>query len=104
MKADLVHAAVDAGAEGIVVAGVGNGNVPGVVRQALADVATRGVLVVRASRVGSGFVTRNVEIDDSDLGFVAALDLSPQKARILLQLALLETKDPEVVQALFSGH
>ena len=84
--------------------GVGNGNVPGVVRDALAEVAREGVVVVRASRVGSGFVTRNVEIDDDELGFVAALDLSPQKSRILLQLALLETKDPEVVQALFSGR
>lgn len=104
MRPDLVHAAVDAGAEGLVVAGVGNGNVPSPVCDALAEVARRGVLVVRGSRVGSGFVTRNVEIDDDAHGFVAALDLSPHKARILLQLALLETKDPEVVQALFSGY
>jgi len=49
--------------------------------------------VVRSSRAGSGTVARNVEVDDDKLGLVAALELNPQKARVLLQQALTRTKD-----------
>jgi hypothetical protein len=35
---------------------------------------------------------RNVEVDDHKLGFIAAMELSPQKARILLMLALMKTE------------
>src|SRR6185436_8352852 len=48
-----------------------------------------GVVIVRASRVPTGIVGRNVELDDDKLGFVASYELNPQKARILLALALL---------------
>jgi L-asparaginase len=40
------------------------------------------------TRVGSGFVNRNVEVNDDTDGFVASLDLNPQKSRILLQLLI----------------
>ena len=61
MPGDLVDAAVKAGAKGIVAAGVGNGNMPKAVMDALARAAQAGVVVVRASRVPLGFVGRNVE-------------------------------------------
>ena len=53
----------------------------------------KGVVAVRSSRVGTGFVRRNVEVNDDTLGTVAAMDLNPGKARVLLKLALLKTAD-----------
>ncbi|MBX7541126.1 asparaginase [Qipengyuania sphaerica] len=71
---------------GIVVAGVGEGNMPESARQALVALARRGLPVVRASRTDEGLVDR--EPEDEENGFVAARALNPQKARILLQLLL----------------
>jgi L-asparaginase len=51
--------------------------------------------------VATGAVGRNVELDDDKLGFVASDELNPQKARILLTLALLGKRTPEQVQTLF---
>ena len=64
----------------------------------LSAAAKKGVAVVRSSRTGSGLVVRNVEVDDDKLGFIAAMELSPQKARILLMLALMQTNDPAKLQ------
>ena len=66
--------------------------------------ADDGVAVVRSSRTGSGFVARDVELDDATLGFVAAGDLNPQKARILLMLALSVTRDPAGLQQIFDRY
>jgi L-asparaginase len=100
----LVKAAAAAGAKGIVVAGVGDGNMTEPALNALADLAKQGVVVVRSSRVGSGIVKRNVEVDDDKLGFVAGMDLNPQKARILLQAALLQTSDVAEIQRMFNEY
>ena len=100
----LIEAAVAAGAKGIVLAGVGDGNASRSMVDALAAAAKSGVLVVRSSRVGSGIVRRNIEIDDDELGFVAALELNPQKARVLLRLALLKTKSADDVQRMFREY
>ncbi|WP_375207518.1 asparaginase [Hyphococcus sp.] len=86
--------------DGIVLAGVGNGNTNKRTIQELSKVVDR-MVVVRSSRVRGGFVSRNVELDDDDLGFVAAEDLSPQKARILLQLLLAKETPKSEIQALF---
>jgi L-asparaginase len=56
------------------------------------------VAVVRSSRVGSGVVDRNVEINDDKLGFIAGMELNAQQARILLMLGLLKTNDPQKLQ------
>jgi L-asparaginase/Glu-tRNA(Gln) amidotransferase subunit D len=71
---------------------------------ALTALAKKGVVVVRSSRVGSGIVKRNVEVDDDKLGFVAALELNPQKARILLQLGLLKTSNVKEIQRMFNEY
>jgi L-asparaginase len=102
--AEQVHAAVAAGAKGIVLAGVGDGNATATMIDALAAAAKKGVVVVRSSRVGSGAVMRNVELDDDKLGFVAAMELNPGKARVLLQQALTKTKDPSTVQKYFMEY
>src|SRR3954447_16022795 len=101
---EFVNAAIAAGAKGIVLAGVGDGNATQPLIDALAAAAKKGIVVVRSSRTNSGAVARNVELDDDKLGFVAAQELNPQKARVLLQLALLKSKDPKAVQALFDQY
>ena len=100
----LINAAAQAGAKGIIVAGVGDGNMTAPAVDALTALAKKGVVVVRSSRVGSGIVKRNVEVDDDKLGFVAALELNPQKARILLQLGLLKTSNVKEIQRMFNEY
>lgn len=97
----LAHAAVAAGARGIVYAGVGNGGMSAATRAGLAAIAASGVVVVRSTRVASGIVTRGGAVCDDDYGFVAADTLSPQKARILLMLALTKTTDTAAIQQMF---
>jgi L-asparaginase len=101
MNEDLIDAAVAAGTRGLVIAGVGSGNMSGRAIARLADAAAHGVAVVRSSRVPRSMVLRNGEVDDDRHGFIAALDLNPGKARVLLQLALTATSDAHVIQEVF---
>jgi L-asparaginase len=103
-RPDIVDGMVAAGARGIVLAGVGNGNVRKAVLDALISAVSRGVVVVRSTRVGSGAVGRNMEIDDDTFGFVAAETLNPQKARILLALGLTLTRDGGEIQEFFHTY
>jgi L-asparaginase/Glu-tRNA(Gln) amidotransferase subunit D len=100
----LIDAAVAAGAKGVVTAGVGNGNMTDAALASLTAAAAAGVVSVRSSRVPTGVIGRMVEIDDDALGFVASYGLSPQKARILLRLALLTTSDPTAIQQFFAEY
>lgn len=104
MDGALINAAAGAGAKGIVIAGVGNGNMTQKALDALAAQAKRGIVCVRASRVPTGFVGRNIEVKDDSLGLVASQGLSPQEARVLLRLALLKTSDPKVIQRYFDEY
>src|SRR5215470_2533259 len=92
MSADLIDASVANGAKGIVIAGVGNGNMNRASLDAAANAVKKGVVVVRSTRVATGTVGRNVEVNDDQLGFIASDELNPQKARILLALALLKPR------------
>ena len=99
---DLAKAAVAAGAKGLVIAGTGAGHTQNA-RQALkALYDATGTVVVRSARVGAGRVIR----DDNwqEPGFVAADNLSPQKARILLQFALTKTSKPDEIQRMFDEY
>ena len=104
MPGDLVAASVKLGAKGIIAAGVGDGNMPKAVVDALEEAVKAGVVVVRASRVPMGYVGRNVEINDDKLGFVASEELNPPKARVLLRLALLQTSDARKIQSMFNTY
>jgi L-asparaginase len=105
MDGGAIDDAVKRGARGIVIAGVGAGNSSDPAMAAIARAVAANIIVVRASRVGNGFVDRNVEVDDDKLGLVAALDLNPQKARILLRLALANgLTDPTKIQAAFAAN
>jgi L-asparaginase len=99
----LVQAAVEAGAKGIVSAGFPSGAPSPAQKVALKLAAKAGVVVVQSSRSGSGRV-----IDDKvalrDAGFIAADNLTPQKARILLMLALTLTSDTGEIRRMFDTY
>jgi len=97
-------AAVAAGAKGLVIAGVGNGNMTESAVKALAAQAKKGIVCVRSSRVATGRVGRNVELDDDKLMFIASYDLNPQKSRVLLRLALTATTDLKTIQRYFDEY
>jgi L-asparaginase len=103
MSPDLITAAAS-GAKGIVIAGVGNGNMNKASVSAAANAVKKGVVVVRSSRVATGLVGRNVELNDDELGFIASDELNPQKARILLSLALLKQRSPAELQTMFRTY
>jgi L-asparaginase len=104
MDGAIIDAAVASGAKGLVIAGVGNGNMTAAAVTALAAQAKKGIVCVRSSRVVTGQVGRNVEVDDDKNGFVASLGHNPQKARVLLRLALTKTKDPKTIQRYFDEY
>ena len=101
MSADLIDAAIRNGAKGLVVAGVGDGNVTMPALDALTKAAKSGVVVVRSTRLAQGVVLRNNEVNDDERGFVASGELNPAKSRVLLQLALTKTRDPVRIQKMF---
>jgi L-asparaginase len=101
MSADLIDAAIKNGAKGIVVAGVGDGNMTTPALEALTKAAKGGVVVVRSTRLPAGITLRNNEVNDDEKGFVASGELNPAKSRVLLQLALTRTSDPVRIQKMF---
>ena len=104
MSADLIDAAIRNGAKGLVVAGVGDGNMTTPALDVLSKAAKSGVVVVRSTRLPAGIVLRNNEINDDEKGFVASGELNPAKSRVLLQLALTQTSDPVRIQKMFYGY
>jgi L-asparaginase len=101
MSPDLIDAAVANGAKGLVIAGVGDGNMTTPALDAVKRAVAKGVLVVRSTRVGEGIVRRNIEVDDDKVRTVVSKELNPAKARVLLKLALTQSSDPKTVQELF---
>ncbi len=104
MSPDLIAAAAKNGAKGIVIAGVGDGNMTAPALAEVGRVVEQGVVVVRSSRTNGGITRRNIEVNDDELGTVASMDLNPAKARVLLQLALLKTTDAKKIQDYFNRY
>lgn len=96
-----IDAYVAAGYDGIVTAGLGNGNLNVANTEAVIRAVKKGVVVCRASRVPTGRVTMFDETDDDKLGTFVSDDLNPQKARILLMLGLTKTRDRKQLQEFF---
>lgn len=96
-----IRAFLDAGAHGLVHGGTGNGSISSVHQAAYREAVARGVAVVRSSRTGSGMVSRNGAVDDDALGSISADTLSPQKARVLLCLALTRSRDARELRQFF---
>ena len=98
---DMIDMLVAKKVDGIVIAGVGNGNFNKTYMDAVKRAVAAGVIVCRASRAPSGRVLLHDEIDDDKLGTIVSDDLTPQKARILLMLGLTRTKDKKQLQQMF---
>ena len=96
------RAAIEAGATGIVLAATGNGSLSPSARTGAELARRHGVMFARSSRVGHGVVTTSV--DDALLGLVSANSLNPQKARMLLMLALSKQGDYRAVQRCFDRY
>ena len=99
-----MQAFVDAKFDGIVVAGVGDGNFYKDVFDVALKARQKGINIVRSSRVPSGPTCLNGEVDDSKYQFIASLALNPQKARVLLMLALTKTRDWQQIQEYFKKY
>jgi L-asparaginase len=120
-EGDLIKAAADAGAKGIVIASAGAGATSGTQQAAIANALKRGVLVVTTTRTGSGRIApprRGPDAPPAGGGSsafaaltpeermrrIAGEDLAPVKARVLLMLALTKTQDPIELQRMFSEY
>jgi len=99
--ADLIDFSIKAGAKGIVIAGVGNGNMNGASLAACKKAAENGIVIVRSTRVPTGYVLRNAEVNDDENSTIASDELNAQKSRVLLMLALQKDRSLEDIQKLF---
>ncbi len=101
--ADGLRCAVERGADGIVVAGLGCGAIPPHVR-AYYKALDKKPPLVRATRVPSGYLAGHGATPDDEYGTIPAGDFNPQKARILLQLALTKTEDLDELREIFQKY
>lgn len=92
------------GYQGIIHAGLGNGNYHKNIFPSLLEARKNGIIVVRSSRVPTGPTTLYDEVDDAKYQFVASWELNPQKARVLLMLALTKTSDWQQIQKYFEEY
>jgi L-asparaginase len=110
---DLIRAAVDAGAKGLVMAGAGAGATSGTQNEALDYAAGKGVLIVSGTRTGAGRIAPNQGPGPANATpaqklrramTIQAEDHIPVKARILLMLALTRTQQRDDIQRIFSQY
>jgi L-asparaginase len=108
---DLIKAAVDNGARGIVIASAGAGATSGTQNEGIQYALGKKIFVVTSTRTGSGRISPRrggppgASGDDGTRAFrIAADDLPPVKARILLMLALTRTQDPAEIQRIFTEY
>ena len=112
---DLIKAAVDNGAKGIVIAVAGAGATSGTQNEGLAYAASKGVFIVTSTRTGSGRIApprtdmpSNVKPSPQQTErrrfTIAGEDHIPVKARVLLMLALTKTNDRDEIQRIFSEY
>ncbi len=104
MDPDLVKPMLKNGYKGIIHAGLGNGNIHKDIFPLLIKAREKGIVVVRSTRVPFGPTTLDGEINDDEFKFVASQDLNPQKARVLLMLALTKTADWKEIQTYFNAY
>ena len=113
---DVIKALVDQGAKGIVIASAGAGAMSGTQFEGAQYAVDKGVFVVTSTRTGSGRIAARLRppSTSSDSGDgqgrrggdyrIAAEDLAPVKARILLMLALTKTRDGADIQRMFTEY
>ncbi len=99
----LIDAAIESGTSGIVYAGFGNGSIHKNAFPGLLRATEKEIPVIRSSRTGSGLVVDSAEAW-TQAGFINAGSLNPQKARILLQLALTKSKKVSEIKRIFETY
>ncbi|HLY90238.1 MAG TPA: asparaginase [Acetobacteraceae bacterium] len=97
-----VRAFIAAGAQGIVSAGFAPGFPSPGQAAALREAASQGITVAQSTRAGSGRTFRGKRL--AEAGILIADNLNPQKARILLALALTVTNDPDRIADMFRTY
>jgi L-asparaginase len=97
-----INALIDGSTEGIVIAGVGHGNYNKAIAEAMKKGSSKGVNFVRSSRIIGGGIDLSAENYDSR--WPVSFNKTPQKARILLMLALTVTKEPKEIQNIFMDY
>ncbi len=104
----LIDTVVKDGANGIVIEGLGIGNVNEPMSDAIKETVKKGIPVVIGSRVYFGrsypvYATKGGGVDLKKGGTIFSGDLTPWKARIVLILALAEKVKPENLQSIFDN-
>lgn len=99
-SAIAARALYEAGIRGIVIATMGAGSIHKSLEDALKMLIKQGLVVVKSTQLANGLVP----IKSIDSSFISALDLNPQKAKILLQLALTRTQNPKHIAHIFQTH
>jgi len=102
-SSDLLQAAVDAGAKGIVIAVAGADLTGGSLAPGIGYAERQGVIVVAATRTGSGRIAA-LPTNRLREGMIGGEDLTPLKARILLMLALTKTHSATDIQKMFTEY
>lgn len=101
-------AAIAAGAKGLIIAATGRGGIPPLQRDAIDSARAKGIIVIVASRTGGGSVAIGDGVTrragDRARATIGAGDLNPQKARVLLMLALTRTSDAAEIARTFQAH
>lgn len=98
MDPKILAAITANGSKALIYGGTGNGSVADYMEEPLKEVRKSGVIVVRATRTGSGQVVRNGEEKDDDNDWIVTADQTPQKARLLTSLALTKTQDTKEIE------
>jgi L-asparaginase len=98
----------DGAVQGLVIAGTGLGDVTSSMFDAIQEARSRGIPVVISTRVPTGRIFplsagKGSALSLRQIGCVLADNLSPQKARILLMLALTRVHDAGALQQYFDN-
>ena len=98
----LIDAVKKNESQGLILAGFGSGTLPTVMKDSALELVKGGIPVVLASRSIMGRIVLTEKFRDE--GFITCDNLSPQKARILLMLSLLQTSDTQKIRDLFEKY
>jgi len=106
MDARFIKSSVDSGAIGLIIEGMGRGNLPLKMLEGVKYALSKNVIVIIVSRCGSGRVFGSYGYEGggkelSDIGAIMGGEMRGLKARIKLMLALGKTRDKNVIKALF---
>ena len=106
MDSRMVNFLVNTGVKGLVIEGMGRGNVPPALMDGIKNAVASGIPVVLVSRNPLGRIMPSYGYlggghDLANAGVIMARNLNGQKARIALMLALAKTDDPSEIRAIF---